>query len=94
MGFQFSRPIFAAARADPAALARLIEAGEDPMCADAWGWTPLHHAALGNQAESVRLLVKVPAVRVNALGSYALSCPSYLSPLQVAASNRSLVSTV
>jgi hypothetical protein len=51
-----------AAKAGRAALAaRLLALGADPLCADAKGWAPLHHACFYGHAEVVELLLRAGA---------------------------------
>ena len=80
-----------AAKSNPDLLRTLLAAGgDDPNKADEWGWLPLHYAAQGDQPESVRLLVALPGARVNAISCYSTFYTGYLTPLQVAARERSL----
>jgi ankyrin repeat protein len=49
-------PLFHAAR-NPALLKRLLDAGADATVVDVDGYSPLHEAAIGGNAEAVRMLI-------------------------------------
>ena len=91
MGNSIPTPLMNAIKSDPIALQRLVDAGESPIQVNSYGWTPLHYAAQCDQPESIKVLVSAGG-NVNAVSYYSMMYESFLTPLQVAARERSLVS--
>jgi ankyrin repeat protein len=83
-GFELAR-----AAEDGRPLQELLAGGADVSETDQWGWTALHYAAQGNRPESVRALLAAPLTDVNAMSPWALLTTPYLTPLMVAARERS-----